>query len=408
MASVNKSTYFPTMTLIRWVVVGLVIFFPLVNIGGFPLVLPLLVAFLIFRYDVPTMYIYAGVLGSAIVGVVTISNVYIADVVAAEDMFYWIMPLFYVIFIAIGIAIFSGDGYRRSHIALKLFLVVQVVAISVQLVNPLGIVHQLEVYFQTLSVNLGATTAHGSAEVLQRRPSGTTGMSTRVGFVAYLFGRFLTIYTNRYRYVVLAGLLALASSSRMALITIVITEIIVLGLPILRSREAEIHVRTLILMALPTAVVGLVLAAYHPFLGRFIDAAVSGDLVQTILSTHSIQHRSQSYSYLINNPEYIVTGGLVSTEFHTFAYDSELVLRTLQFGFVGYLAFKLPLVACWLRGVQQSDTRLRRLGAVLVLVSLFSSLTMTTSSNMYFILLYGILIAAGETSSFADESVTSK
>lgn len=399
MASVVQNTYLPTLTPARWAFVGLLIFFPLIEIGGFPLALPLLIALFIVRYDIPTIYLHAGILGAFIIGLITVRNVYTADVLVAQDLFYWTLPLFYPVFIILGIAVFSGDGYRRAHITLKLFLVVQTIIITIQMFNPFGIISHLEVYFQTLSVNVGAASRHGSAEVLQRRPGGTIGMSTRVGFVAYLLGRFLTTYTDRYRYVVLAGLLALVSSARMALITIVITEAIVLGLPVLRSRKPEIQARTLVIMALPATLISLMLVAYHPFLSRFLSAAVSGDLIQTILSTHSVQHRSQSYNYLINNPENFFTGGLVTANFHTFAYDSELVLRTLQFGFVGYLAFKLPLLACWLRGIQKSDTRLRRLGAVLVLVSLFSSLTMTTSSNMYFILLYGVLIAAGETSS---------
>ena len=399
MSSVTRDASLSILTPARWLFIGLVIFFPLIEVGGFPLALPLLITPIIIRYDSPSIYIYAGVFGSILIGLVTITNVYNAEVIAAKDLFYWTLPLFYPLFIILGIKIFSGNGYNRAHIALKLFFVVQVVIIGVQLLNPLGILSYLEAYFQTLSVNVGAALRHGSVEVLQRRPGGTIGMSTRVGFVAYLLGRFLTTYTDRYRYVVLAGLLALASSSRMAMITIAVTEAIVLGLPVLRSRKPEIQPRTMILTALPAAVVGFALIAYHPFLSRYVDAAISGDLINTILSSHSIQHRSQSYSYLLNNPEKFFTGGLVVSNFHTFAYDSELVLRTLQFSFVGYLSFKLPLIACWLRGIQKSDTRLRRLGVVLVLVSILSSLTMTTSSNMYFILLYGVLIAAGEASS---------
>ncbi len=374
------------------------IFFPVVDIRGFPVAIPLLVSLVLYQYKIPDQYLYAGLVGSSIILLYTVSNVLRADAITTKDMFYWTLPLFYTIYILLTFTLFTDreDGPRTLHAVIRFFFYIQFIIVFIQITNPLDLLSYLEPYFQALSQNVGATARHGSVETLARRPGGTVGISTRLGFVAYALGRYLTTYSGRYRYVILSFFLAILASARMAVLTIVICEAILVGIPIMRSRAPEIHPKRIVLVSIPAFVTGLGLIAVHPFLNQFLYAAFSGDLVSTILSTHSFQHRAKSYGYLIANSENIIIGGLVVSEFQTFAYDSELVLRTLQFGLFGYFAFKLPLLVCWLRGVQLGDKRLRRLGATLFLVSLFSSLTTTTSSNMYFIFLFSVLIVASE------------
>jgi hypothetical protein len=242
--------------------------------------------------------------------------------------------------------------------------------------------------------NVGPHPRYGSASIISARPGGLMTVSTWIGMAAYLVGRFLTIYTNKYRYIFWALVLATITAARMALLTIVLTETVLLIYLYVKQVES-IQWRRFILFGLLSGFITLGIATQHPYLSRFISALFSGDFIETVLSSKSIQHRIQSYTYLAQRPTSLFIGGLVLSEV-PFAFDSEFVMRTLQFGFLGYIMFKLPMLVLFVRGLRFKDSEMIQLGIVVSIVAFFSSLTMTTSSNMTFIVIFSTLIAFGE------------
>ncbi|MDB2226303.1 hypothetical protein PM023_16830 [Halorubrum ezzemoulense] len=369
---------------------------PVIRLAGIPISPLFLFLPFCLRFILPKPYFLAGFLGIGVLSVMTALNVVRNPVVSASDFTYFAIPLIYTFFIGLSITVFQRVRDNRAYLVwlFRIWLAVQTLFVVIQFLNPLGVNNLLEPVMRFLAANVGPSASYGNSPVLSNRPGGLITVSTWFGMATYIVGRFLATYTKSYAYIVWATALALLASARMTLLTIAATEFILL-LYLYRHDKLPFDPKNGIIAAVPLGIALLAIGYHHPYLDRFVVAALSGDLIETLAQTRSIQHRIDSYSYLFSRPEMFFIGGLVVADV-PFSFDSELVMRTAQFSFLGYLALKFPILIFLIRAIRRGDTEMTQYAITLTSIAFLSSLTMGTSSNMIFIVLFSVLIGAAE------------
>lgn len=374
----------------------LVLFFPIFRIAGLPVLLPLAFSIIFFwkPMNIPHLYLTSVTVATIYLTSITLLTVTRTDAAGFADTVYVIIPLSIMLLIALTAAL-AGTNKEQATYRLTqfsyLYLYIQFVIVLLLYLHPPVIDELLLSYLSLLEGNV--TSSAGYLESAFTRPGGTIINPTWVGFAAYLFARYLTTYTDRYRYILIALATTLMSSGRMALITIISVEAVVLFITLIQDRETQSLLRSLGKLG----ILGVCVSAgfvFHPFLRAYLDAFLAGDLSSRLMS-YSITYRLEMFQWMFSEPAKMIRGGLVLAEAPRYI-DSGMVMRTLQFGALGYVALKLPLFAFALRGIRSGDNRLLIMGIIITSVAVLSSLTTTTASNMLFIPIYGITIAASE------------
>jgi len=362
----DRRELFSSTNLFVWVFFAILLLFPIVRVSGIPVPVVLVLFPLCFRMEIPRIYLYTGAGGTVALAILTAINALRNTGLTAADLSYFPIPIAYVVLIFVSVAIFQRerDTAQTLHVFWKVFLVSQFFVAVVQLFNPLDVLSIVEPYTRFLGANVGPNARYGDAILLQRRPGGLITVSTWLGVAGYAVGRWLTTYTGAYRYVVYSAALTLVTAARMAMIIILVTETVLLVYNLGYGIPELVSVRTLIGILPAVAVLGIA-SLFHPYLSPFTTALLEGEFISMVIQNKSVQHRITSYTYLFDRPGHFVLGGLVLREV-PFAFDSEFVMRTLQFGVIGYIAFKLPILAFLVRSLRYEDHDMRRMAIVLV------------------------------------------
>ncbi|AEH36948.1 hypothetical protein [Halopiger xanaduensis] len=375
---------------------AIVLFFPILRVAGLPVLLPMSfsIIFLWKPINIPRLYLISVTSATIYLIGVTLFTVTRKDAAGFADVVYIIVPISIVLIIALTASLAGANKkqatYRLTQFA-YLYLYFQFIIVLLLYLHPPVIDELLLSYLSLLEGNVTSSAVYlGSAFT---RPGGTIINPTWVGFAVYPFARYLTTYTGRYRYVLIALTTTLLSSGRMAMITIFSTEAMIFLITLIQNRDTQSISRLLGKLAILGACISAAFI-FHPFFRAYLDAFLAGDLSSRLMS-YSITYRLEMYQWMFSEPAKMVRGGLVLAEAPQYI-DSGMVMRTLQFGILGYVALKLPLFAFALRGVRSGDGRLLKMGIVITSVAILSSLTTTTASNMLFIPIYGVTIVASE------------
>lgn len=380
----------------------LVVFIPVYRVAGIPL--PLAAPFAIFAgvssvlILVPREYIVSTAISVGFLALITAYNVY-REPAVLSDMLYFGLPLIFLAILVATFTMFELSKWDITRVIRVLFLC-QVGILLLQWLDNSVINLFLYPYLEFMEGN--TTHLSNYLEFSESRPGGATINPTWVGFALYGFGRWLTSRTGRYWYVGLAFGATILSSGRMAMITIIVSEIALVLFSVYKHKDWQ---RVITRQTVAGATIGFVLIAMsfilHPFLNSYVEAAIAGNFQARL--TNNLDHRIDMYLWLLSEPQHILVGGLTLSESPS-AIDSELVMRTMQFSFLGYLAFKLPFMAVLYRGIVQKNQFLSEFGIVITVLIFLPSLTTTISSNMYFIQLFAFLIGAAEVSELPTET----
>lgn len=232
---------------------------------------------------------------------------------------------------------------------------------------------------------LGIANAEDFLLVISSRPFGTMSTSILAGMSAYLAMRAVAVYTGKRAYVYLALPAILLSASRMALVMFIFYEFVIPFL--LRSGR----LRSLLILAVLGGVLAGVIAVFgdslmNLYAFQFAQEVGEGKLGESF----SLINRLNSYVWAYEKlDQFLLLGGVTTDEFSArpFAVDSEIVLRSLQFGLIGYL------LMIWLNFIIVAKSKCY--DSYFILFFMFiASITNTVASNFLFMPFVAIYVCA--------------
>ncbi|MGD6831737.1 hypothetical protein ACQCT5_06215 [Sutcliffiella halmapala] len=313
-----------------------------------------------------------------------------------KDVSYFVFPIMYLMLIPI----FSKIKY--THELLKIYFYVNVILVILVKAFP-PFAHIIKVYYDLYAKGNIASPSTAITAILAR-PSGLLVHAGLYGFLIYFIGKYLSIKEPKYKYLYLLLTLVVAgiSGGRAALLTIIILEG---GSFILKGNNWKSIVKRLSLISLSTILLFVALFFLNPFFNWWISTTFQ-DLVAggSQFRSHSIGHRMKMYTWFLEglNPINGLFGGritLESLEALNIRYiDSELVMRIMQFGVIGYVMFATPFIVFYYRARKYLFEKPEVRGfAVFSLLFLFlGSITTTIMTKMVFVLFASMIISVFE------------
>ena len=198
----------------------------------------------------------------------------------------------------------------------------------------------------------------------------------------YLAFRAAYVYTGRWFFRLLGLVAILSATARLLAVFFLLYEAVIPVLFDRRSRSSAFSFVTIAASVFFVAIISIVNPRY--FLVSFLSELTSGNLA----SNDSIGNRLASLQWALQHLGQMLTfGGIHSNEFLTLsrAVDSEIILRSLQFGLAGFFLIVL-VIYYYFHKYRSYDTYF------LLLIMLWTSLTNAAASNFVlcpFLLLYG-------------------
>lgn len=228
--------------------------------------------------------------------------------------------------------------------------------------------------------------------VLGSRPGGTLAYPTLAGPVCYLLARSAALALNRRWMIYLAIIPLMLTGARMTTLIFFVWEVVV---PLIYSQYRKLALMIVGLAA--GSVVGLYFMFPEIFESSFLFAQFARmNTIQLIIASDTVYNRVEGIRWSLSHlDDMLTTGGITVAQFTAyesskFAVDSELILRSLQFGFFGYIC--LCVMDLW-PGYNRKDAD----WWFLVFLVLASSqvITFTTQFIIFpFVILYGVVLKA--------------
>jgi hypothetical protein len=221
-----------------------------------------------------------------------------------------------------------------------------------------------------------------SMEALQvgARPYAFLAGFNVASYVLYLSYRSLFVFHDKKSYLYLAFIAVVLSTAKMLLLFFVVFEIII---PMMTGRQKASFFIAGITVSAGVVAAAQIFPEYALFqiVREFNDAGADG--------IYSLTNRLASYQWLLDNLDQAMAfGGPVSRDFLQLRpVDSELVLRSMQFGLIGFALIN-ALVYYYFARYRGRNARF------LLWSMLWTSLTFTAASNFVFLpflLLYGLV-----------------
>jgi hypothetical protein len=228
----------------------------------------------------------------------------------------------------------------------------------------------------------------GNADVVQARPYGLLPGFNIAGLALYLAFRAAHVYTGRTIYRLLCLVTVVLATARMLTILFMLYEVL---LPLLNFKKKS-RTTSFSLLALASFAIGVaIMVSINPnyFIGTFYQEIA----LNSINSDYSVTNRLETLNWALENWGKILTfGGVPSDVFRNFsrAVDSELVLRSMQFGLMGFVLI-IAMIYSYFHKYKSYDT------FFLLAVMLWTSLTSSAASNFFlcpFLLIYGFACRA--------------
>lgn len=234
--------------------------------------------------------------------------------------------------------IFRAVGAKKVGVAL---LIVAAFEVMLQLLEVLNVGGFNSLVAPLLRFWANQTNSQGflrSAALAERAP-GTFGSPTAAALVLYLVIRGAAVILRRRQFAYLSIVPIIIGGGRSALIIFLIWEIFVQSLLYWRRNFA------LAMLGLSLVSVGAIVLLAFPHLlsGLFLYRAFDVSAAQ-FSEGFSVVNRLRSIEWALQHwPQFVSFGGITSRELASrmswqgSALDSELILRSLQFGFAGFL-----------------------------------------------------------------------
>jgi hypothetical protein len=322
--------------------------------------------------------------------VVSLANRFYNPLLGLKDLFYFLLPVQFLL----GMAFFNTVFQARPVLARVFvkfcagFLIFQLVVVIAEFVSFGPLLTILRPYLQWFLLNTSSTDAQ--LGYLNLRPSGTLGNPVLLGVAAYIIGRFVSHAQQKPTYFLVGLSLVILTASRTAALAIIVAEGVAFALrPSSPLRVTPRQIRNTGLAALLILGVVVVMFATIPFMRAYLEIIRSGGFA-ALSDDYSVTYRNQILGWALGQPERLMFGGLSLAEAPD-AVDSEVLMRSLQFGILGYFALQVPVWSLLLWGVQTKSAILVRYAVAMLVFCGICSTTFSPFSNPYFVIWYAAI-----------------
>lgn len=360
------------------------VFFPIIRIG-FPLPVPIIYVFLLRKWEFLKSYFYPLFFSSLyLLIVIVISNHKNLDL---GDLAYSAFPLIYLVLIQV------FTKMNNTHKIIKVYFYAN---IAIVLLTSFFIPSILEMYYNSYVFG-NITSSDHYLESVYSRGIGLLGHPAWLALMVYMLGKFLAITEGKYRYVLLSVIPIALSGGRAALFVMIILEFYFL---VIKNRNSPVKFfRNLILSMLLSVLVFWIVYEVSDSFKYFIDITLydlkygGGDF-----RSGSIDNRLDMFKLLFEqNPLVILFGGgAILSSLDAAAIDTEFVMRSLQFGLIGFLTLLFPTLIARRNSKMAGNSKGKEISTFLFLFCVLGSLTTTIASNMIFMIYISVMIAIVE------------
>lgn len=383
-----------TVTIATWFLLVAVVFFPLIRVGALPIPVILIFAVIVLA-GAPIVVqskkvVILSVLGAVYLLTVALLNSQINPTYSLKDIFYFFIPLQFLGGYILFSTIFTGQAVaRRIFVQFCIFFLAFEGGMAViELAHVTPLINLMHPYLEWFITNTSNT--DDQLSFIMFRPSGTLGSPVILGTLGYIVARFVSYERKQPIWVVVGILLALVSASRMALIASAASELtlaIVFFQPIKRIQKRSWIIG---LVGVGALVIGFwAMFTFIPFMSEYVSIFTSGKLSK-LSGDYSFSYRSEIFAWSFQKPLNLIFGGISLEQFPAYV-DCEALMRSLQFGVIGYVMLQLPVWCIVLVSFRNRSNQFRRFAVGLIFFLLIDSFTFYPFTNPYFIIWYSLI-----------------
>lgn len=313
------------------------------------------------------------------------------------DFFYAFIPIFAILNQSYS-RILCEQNLSGTKLAIKAIVLIQFSLMLLQIIN-IGQYAPIfdDIFYFYYSIG-DATDLFGSQDM---RPSGILINAPTAGIIMYLLLRSLYVIERRVIYLILIFIALFLTGWRLGLLIFICYDIVYANL--LSSRR--FLARAILFACIPL----FMFLFYAIDINQLFPKLMIWDVIsnlnyQAIVEGFSYTNRLQALQFWLDNFSTYLFGGFTSDQIQNYGYafDSELLLRSLQFGFIGLCLFWLGHITPLL----SKRLYLSRDGQFLVFFLLSTSVTVTTSTNVFvlpYIALYTFMVITAHNSDMTDK-----
>lgn len=412
-AGVNGKNW---VVLSTWFLLIAVVFFPLIRVASLPIPVILIFAVIVLigspviiqSKKVVTLCL----LSATYLLTVALLNSQIYPTYSIKDIFYFFIPIQFL-----GGYILFTSIFTRHELARKVFVNFCIGFLAfeggmavIELARLSPIITLMHPYLEWFITNTSNT--DDQLSFIMFRPSGTLGSPVILGTLGYIVARFVSYEKKAPIWVVVGILLALVSASRMALIASAISELtlaLVFYRPIRTIKRKSLAIGVAGGVAL--IIGGWAMFTFIPFMAEYVNIFKSGKL-SALSGDYSFSYRSEIVAWSLQRPLNLMFGGVSLVQFPAYV-DCEALMRSLQFGVVGYIMLQVPVWCIVLVSFRNKSPLFKRFAVGLIFFLLLDSFTFYPFTNPYFIIWYSLIGAfiasqpVGQTKALNSEEVSS-
>ncbi len=382
----------------------LVVFAPIVRIGGLPIptIIPASALLVVAKkiYFGPR-FLFVASLGSAgyLLFVALINRPY-NPLLQIKDLLYFLIPIQFFLGFTLFYSIFRVRP-RLSSVFIQFaasFLLLQLFAVACELLRLNVFMVVLSPYIKWFLLNTSSTAAQ--LAFISLRPSGTVGNPVILGLLSYILGRLISYAQGKPTFYIIGLILVLLTASRSAMAAIILAECVAYAVrPISKLSLSKKQFQWLLasLIIIPAAVV--VMFAVIPFMHAYLTIIASGNL-NALSGDYSVAYRAQTISWALSQPHRLLFGGLSLAEAPA-SIDSEVFMRSLQLGVMGYIALQIPVLSMIGLGIRRQSLELTKYAVGLYVFCIVCSVTFSSFSDPYFIIWYSLIAAYWASATFS-------
>lgn len=366
------------------------ILFPILRVAGFPFPVPMIYTVFIRKLRFYKDYFYPLLVASIyLFFIILINNI---TELKLTELAYFVFPIIYLVLIHVFQRLDGIDKIIKIYFYVNLFLVILTGVINY-------VPYFLEQYYTSYTFG---NIVQGDKYILSiyNRSIGLLGHPAWLGLMMYLLGKFLSYKEGKYRYVLMSTVGIVLSGGRAALLTLIILEFVML----IYNKRMSIMKRFRFFIVL-TIIAGTLITSmylFNPNFHNFVNITIEDIKYGNDFRSASIDHRVDRYGLFFDqNMMGLLFGGAVfSDALEAFrqetAVDSELVMRGVQFGLIGYLLLFTPLFILKRRAKKAKERVGYEIALFVLLFAILGSLTTTVMSNMIFMIYISLIIASVE------------
>ncbi|MBD3378838.1 MAG: hypothetical protein GF408_00025 [Candidatus Omnitrophica bacterium] len=338
------------------------------------------------RRFVPREYLIATLLASVYILMRLLFTLAGGEIeVGLKDYFYCAIP--WIFLVLLGGLRTSDDNYwlLKAYFYLNL-------AVAFFSKVPLDITRRIiHAYYAFGMGNI--VSGHKYLDYLTYRPGGMLIHAPWFGFMMYLLGRVFFMREKKKYYLALSLAAIIISGAKGALLSFIIIE----GFLFLRiHRSWLIRSGKAILAGLLLFLLLAVIYRISPYFHEVMDIIFLDYITGGEWGFYSIAYRLEMYSWAFRDIAGFILGGTISvahlSEIGRTYIDSEFVMRSLQFGFIGYLLFLANYAVFFYRASRSGSAEISEAGRFLLLFVFLGTLSTTIATNMVFVLFLVIIV----------------